>query len=74
MYLAQIISGKQKAASFTVADNIQKWTNDDWKYRASKKEIVKDSKEKKMAENKVTAKKKHLSLKKTIFLSHEKLS
>lgn len=40
---------------------------------ASKKGIAKDSK-KKMAENKVTAKKKYFSLKKIIFLSHEKLS
>lgn len=40
---------------------------------ASEKDIVKDSK-KKMAENKVTAKKKYFSLKKIVFLSHEKLS
>lgn len=36
VYLAQIISGKQKAESFT-ADNTQKWTYDDWKYRKRSK-------------------------------------
>lgn len=61
VYLAQIISGKQKAASFTVADNIQKWTNDDWKYRASKKEIVKDSKEKKWLKTKLQQRKNTLA-------------
>lgn len=40
---------------------------------ASEKDIVKDSK-KKMAENKATANKKYFSLKKIVFLSHEKLS
>lgn len=40
---------------------------------ASEKDIVKDSK-KKMAENKVTAKKKYFSLKKIVFLSPEILS
>lgn len=72
MCLAEIISGKQKAASFTAAENPQMMTRNTGR-EASEKDIVKDSK-KKFTENKVTAKKKYFSLKKTIFLSHEKLS
>lgn len=75
--LRQIISGKQKAASFTAADNPQKWTNDDWKYRREEKQVRKilwRIQRKKQAENRVTAKKKYFSLKKTISLSQEKVS
>lgn len=71
MCLAQIISGKPKAASFTAADNPQMMTENTGR-EESEKDIVKDPKNK-MAENKVTAKKKYFSLKETTFLSHEKL-
>lgn len=72
-------SRKTKAASFTAVDNPQKWTNDEWKYRKRSKWDCKwerycEGFKEKMAENKVTANKKYFSLKKIVFLSHEKLS